>query len=153
MAAGCALFGQMNYGDGALAVYTMKVATGKCALPFANAFVLGILCNVLVTLAVLLAFSGRDNISRLMGAYFPVCFFVLCGFEHSIANMYYIGAGLLAKTVPRYAELAVESGLDLSALTVSGFLVGNLLPVTLGNIVGGAAVGWLFWYCNLRKKS
>ena len=151
VAIGCVYFGQLNYGNGALAAYTMKVAAGKCALPFQNAFVLGILCNVLVTLAILMSFSGKDNISRLAGAYLPICFFVLMGFEHSVANMYYIGAGLLATTVPRYVEAA--AGLDLSALTVSGFLVGNLIPVTLGNIVGGFAVGWLMWFCNLRQKA
>ena len=151
VAAGCAFSGQLNYSSGQLAVYTMRLAAGKCALSFPNAFVLGILCNVLVCLAVLMASSGKDNASRLLGAYLPICFFVLAGFEHSIANMYYIGAGLMAKSIPAYAELALASGLDLSALTVPGFLFGNLLPVTAGNIVGGVSVGWLMWYCHLRK--
>ena len=151
VAAGCAFFGQMNYSGGRLALYTMQVAAAKCAIPFGNGFVLGILCNVLVCLGVLMAASGADNVSRLMAAYFPVCFFVLCGFEHSVANMYYIGAGLMAKSVPAYAQLALSSGLDLSALTVRGFLLGNLLPVTLGNVVGGLAVGGLVWACYLRK--
>lgn len=152
VAFGCAYFGQMNYSGGQLAVYTMRVAAGKCALPFGNAFVLGILCNVLVCLAVLLATSGQDTISRLAGAYLPICFFVLSGFEHSVANMYYIGAGLMAKTVPAYAALAAEAGVDLSALTLRDFLLGNLLPVTLGNIVGGLSVGGLMWFCYLRKS-
>lgn len=152
VAAGCAFFGQMNYSGGQLAVYTMKVAAGKCALPFGNAVVLGILCNVLVCFAVLMASSGKDNASRLMSAYFPICFFVLAGFEHSVANMYYIGAGLMAKSIPAYALLAAEAGVDLTALTVRGFLLGNLLPVTLGNIVGGVSVGWLMWYCHLKKS-
>lgn len=151
VAAGCAYFGQMNYSGGQLAVYTMRVAAGKCALPFANAFVLGVLCNALVCLAVLMAASGQDNVSRLVGAYFPICFFVLSGFEHSVANMYYIGAGLMAKSIPAYAQLAAEAGVDLSALTLRGFLLGNLLPVTLGNIAGGLLVGALTWFCHLRK--
>ena len=87
----------------------------------------------------------------MLGAYLPVCFFVLCGFEHCVANMYYISAGLMAKAVPAYAQLAVEKGLDLSALTVSNFLIGNLIPVTIGNIIGGAGLGWLMWFCHLRK--
>ena len=149
VAAGCAFFGQMNYSGGQLAVYTMKVAAGKCVLPFQNAFVLGILCNVLVCFAVLMASSGRDNSSRLIAAYFPICFFVLAGFEHSVANMYYIGAGLMAKMIPEYAQLAIQAGIDLSALTIPRFLLCNLLPVTLGNIVGGVSVGWLMWFCHL----
>ena len=153
VAGGCAFFGQMNYSGGQLALYTMKLAAGKCALPFGNAFVLGALCNVLVCTAVLMASTAKDTAGRLMAAYFPVCFFVLAGFEHSVANMYYIAAGLMAKTVPAYAQLAIEAGLDLSALTLRGFLLSNLLPVTVGNVVGGVLVGVAVWFCHLRKAN
>ena len=153
VAALCVFFGQLNYSGGRLAVYTMQVAAAKCALPFGNAFMLGVLCNVLVCIAVLLATSGADTASRLLGAYLPICFFVLSGFEHSVANMYYIGAGLMAKTVPAYALLAAEEGLNLSALTVGGFALGNLLPVTLGNIVGGVSLGVIFHEIHLPSKS
>lgn len=152
VAAGCAWFGQMNYSHGDLAVYTMKVAAAKCAIPFQNGVVLGILCNLLVCLGVLMAMSAKDTTGRILGAFLPVCYFVLCGFEHCVANMYYISAGLMAKAVPAYAQLAAQAGLDLSGLTISRFLVGNLLPVTLGNILGGAALGWLMWFCFLKKR-
>ena len=152
VAAGCAWFGQMNYSGGALAVYTMKVALGKCNLPFQNAVVLGILCNFLVCLGVLMAMSAKDSAGRIISAFLPVCYFVLCGFEHCVANMYYIPAGLMAKAVPAYAQLAAESGLDLSALTVSNFVVKNLIPVTIGNILGGVILSLLMWFCYLRKK-
>lgn len=152
VAAGCAWFGQMNYSGGALALYTMKVAAGKCALPFQNAVVLGILCNFLVCLGVLMAMSAKDSAGRILSAFLPVCYFVLCGFEHCVANMYYIPAGLMAKAVPAYAQLAAERGLDLSALTVSNFVVKNLIPVTIGNILGGVILSWLMWFCYLRKK-
>ena len=152
VAAGCAWFGQMNYSGGALAVYTMKVAAGKCALPFQNAVVLGILCNFLVCLGVLMAMSAKDSAGRIISAFLPVCYFVLCGFEHCVANMYYIPAGLMAKAVPAYAQLAAERGLDLSALTVSNFVVKNLIPVTIGNILGGVILSCLMWFCYLRKK-
>lgn len=152
VAAGCAYFGQMNYSGGQLAVYTMQVAAGKCALPFTNALVLGILCNFLVCLAVLMASSGQDNISRLAGAYLPICFFVLSGFEHSVANMYYISAGLMAKSVPVYAQLAADAGIDLTVLNLRGFLLGNLLPVTIGNIIGGIAIGFLMWLGHLHQS-
>lgn len=150
VAAGCAWFGQLNYSGGALAVYTMKVAAGKCALPFQNAVVLGFLCNFLVCLGVLMALAAKDVPGKIMGAFLPVAYFVLCGFEHCVANMYYIPAGLMAKAVPSYAQLAAESGLDLSALTVSNFVVKNLVPVTIGNILGGVFLGWLMWFCHLR---
>lgn len=152
VAAGCAFFGQLNYSGGALAVYTMKVAAGKCAIPFGNGVVLGILCNLLVCLGVLMAMSAKDTTGKILGAFLPVCYFVLCGFEHCVANMYYISAGLMAKAVPAYAQLAAESGVDLSALTLTNFLAGNLIPVTLGNILGGAALGWLMWFCHLKKR-
>ena len=152
VAAGCAFFGQLNYSGGALAVYTMKVAAGKCAIPFANGVVLGILCNLLVCLGVLMAMSAKDTTGKIIGAFLPVACVVLCGFEHCVANMYYISAGLMAKSVPAYAQLAAEAGVDLSALTLSNFLLGNLVPVTLGNILGGAALGWLMWFCHLKKR-
>jgi len=151
VAIGCALFGQMNYSDGLLAVYTIKVAIGKCNLPFANAVVSGILCNFLVSLGVLMSISGKDATGRMLGAYLPVAFFVLCGFEHCVANMYYISAGLLAKSVPAYAELAMAKGLDLSSLTVANFVFRNLVPVTIGNIIGGGGLGAAMWFCYLRK--
>ena len=143
----CAYFGQMDYSGGLLGAYTIKVAAGKCALAAPNAFVLGILCNLLVCLGVLMAMSGRDNASRILGAYLPVCFFVLCGFEHSIANLYYIPAGLFAAQNPVYAELAEHIfQADLPALTWSGCLK-NLIAVTLGNTAGGVGLGALLWTC------
>lgn len=147
VAAGCAWFGQLDYSGGQLALFTMRMAAAKCAIPFQNGVVLGFFCNLLVCLGVVIAMSGRDMASRLMGAFLPVCYFVLCGFEHCVANMYYISAGLMAKAVPAYARLAAEAGLDLTGLTVGGFLLGNLLPVTLGNVLGGVGLGALLWYC------
>ena len=88
-----------------------------------------------------------------MGAYLPVAFFVICGFEHCIANLFYIPVGLFAKAIPAYAVLAEEATLDLSALTWGNFLLRNLLPVTVGNIIGGAAMGALYWYCHGRKEA
>jgi formate/nitrite transporter len=152
VAVGCAWFGQLNYSSGTLAVYTMKLAAGKCAISFSSGVVLGFFCNLLVCLGVLAALSAKDTAGKILGAFLPVCYFVLCGFEHCVANMYYISAGLMAKAVPAYAQLAAESGLDLSALTLTNFLLKNLLPVTLGNILGGAALGWLMWFCYLRKR-
>lgn len=151
-AAGCVAFGQLNYSGGALAAYTIKVAAGKCGLPFLSGAGLGFFCNVLVCLGVLMAMSARDAAGRLMGAFLPVCYFVLCGFEHCVANMYYIAAGLMAAAVPQYAALAAEAGTDLSGLTVGGFLLGNLLPVTVGNVLGGTALAALMWFAWLKDR-
>lgn len=152
VAAGCAFSGQFKYSAGGLAVATIKTAAAKCALPFGSALILGIFCNVLVCLGVLLALSAKDTSGKILGAYLPVFFFVISGFEHSVANMYYIPAGIFAKMNPVYAQLAATAGVDVSKLTWGNFLLGNLLPVTLGNIIGGVAVGALLWYCFLRKK-
>jgi formate/nitrite transporter len=155
LAAVCAWFGQMELSSGGLAVYTIKVAAGKCAMPFQNALMLGIPCNILVCTAVLCGLSAKDTAGRIAGAYIPVAFFVICGFEHCVANMYYIPAGLFAAQVPRYAALAAEAGVDMSALTWGNFLLRNLLPVTLGNIIGGAGIGMamLFSHKNNTAKS
>lgn len=149
---GCAWFGQLNYSGGQLALFTMKLAATKCAIPFQNGVVLGFLCNFLVSMGVIMALSAKDTTGKIVGAFLPVCYFVICGFEHCVANMYYISAGLLAKAVPAYAQLAVDSGLDLSPLTMGNFLIGNLIPVTIGNILGGAGLGALLWYCNRAAK-
>lgn len=152
VAAGCAYFGQMNYSDGQLAVFTMKLAAAKCSLPFANGIVLGFFCNFLVCIGVLMATAAKDVPGKIMGAFLPVCYFVLCGFEHCVANMYYIPAGLMAKSIEKYAVLAMDAGIDLSALTVKGFIVGNLIPVTIGNIIGGIAVAAIMWYCHIKSN-
>lgn len=153
LAVGCAFSGQMDYSAGGLAVYTIKVAAGKCAFSFPSGIVMGFFCNVLVCAGVLCAMSAKDTTGRILGAYIPVAFFVICGFEHCIANMYYVPAGLFAMQVPKYAQLAVEAGIDTSMLTWGNFALHNLLPVTIGNILGGASLGVTMWACHLRKVS
>ena len=153
VAIGCAFSGQMNYSSGGLAVYTIKTAVGKCSLAFGDAIVLGIMCNILVCLAVLISVSAKDVPGKVLGAYIPVAVFVLLGFEHSVANMYYVPAGLFALNVPEYAAKAVEAGIDTSMLTWGNFLLRNLLPVTIGNIIGGAGLGAALWACHLRKSA
>ena len=152
VAALCVFCGQLDYSAGALAVYTIRVGAAKCALSFGKAFGLGVLCNFLVCLGVLAATSAKDTAGRLLGAYLPVCLFVLCGFEHSVANLYYISAALMAAAVPEYAAQAAAAGVDLSALSAAG-AAANLIPVTLGNLVGGAGLGLLLWYCHGKQGS
>ena len=139
--------GQLDLSAGALAVHTIRTAAAKCAIPFGKAVVLGILCNILVCAGVMCSLCGKSLAGKAIGAFVPVSFFVIGGFEHCVANMYYIPAGLMAAGVPQYARLAAEAGVDLSALTLGGFFT-NLLPVTIGNIIGGCGFGALIWSCH-----
>lgn len=152
MAAGCAYFGQMNYSGGGLAVFTMKLAATKASLPMGNAIVLGFFCNVLVCFAVLCSLEAKDVTGRIVGTFLPIASFVICGFEHSVANMYYIPAGIFASHVPAYAAKAAEAGLDLSMLTWGNFLIKNLIPVTIGNILGGVFVGASMWLGHVYRQ-
>ena len=139
-------------GGNLLGVMTIKIAAGKVGLSFGKAVVLGFLCNWLVCLAVWQATGARD----MAGIFFPILLFVTAGFEHSIANMYYISAGILASHSPVLADAAVSSGLvspeALQSLTWGSMLLRNLLPVTIGNILGGSGfVGMLYWFVYRRK--
>lgn len=153
VAAMSAFFGVLNYSGGLLAVSAIKTALSKSTMPFVNGFMQGILCNILVCLAVLFAQSGKDVAGRIMGGYIPICIFVICGFPHCIADMFYVPLGLLARINPAYAELAVQAGADLSRLTWGNYMIGSMLPVTLGNIAGGIAISVLAWYIHLRKHN
>lgn len=143
--------GQLGYSSNGLAVLTIKIAAAKTGLSFGAAFAGGILCNVLVCVAVLLAMASKSIIGKIAGIWFPIMAFVLSGFEHSVANMYYIPAGIFASMNPAYAAAAQEAGVNMANLNALGFL-GNIVPVTLGNIVGGAAIALVMWFCFGRNK-
>lgn len=134
--------------NGVLAVSAIRTAVNKCSLDFFRAVVLGIMCNVLVCLGVVCAVTAKSASGKAIGAFLPVCLFVICGFEHSIANMYYVPAGLFAAMVPDYAALAADAGLDTATLSWANFALKNLVPVTIGNILGGVGLGALLWMCN-----
>ena len=143
--------GQLGYSSNGLAVLTIKIAAAKTGLSFGAAFAGGILCNVLVCIAVLLAMASKSIIGKIAGIWFPIMAFVLSGFEHSVANMYYIPAGIFASMNPAYAAAAQEAGVNMASLNALGFL-GNIVPVTLGNIVGGAVIALVMWFCFARDK-
>ena len=148
----CAKFGWLSAGKDALAVFSMKVAQAKMTMPFQNAFFMGFLCNVLVTLGVLMSLAAKDITGRFLGAWGPVMFFVVCGFNHSIADMTYCMLGLFAKSSAAYVQAAADAGLDIAKLTWGNYFTGNMIPVTLGNLLGGVFVGFLVWFCWLRKR-
>ncbi|WP_099188452.1 formate/nitrite transporter family protein [Tepidibacter mesophilus] len=146
--------GQLHMGGNMLAGTTIKIASYKVSLSFTNALFLGIMCNWLVCIAVWLAYSAKDITGKILGIFFPIWLFITSGFEHSIANMYYIPAGILAKSNPHYAEASHLSDEALNALNWKSFIINNLFPVTLGNIIGGAIfVGFVYWFIYVRKNN
>jgi formate transporter len=138
-------------GSSAVGAKALAIANHKVNLTFIQAVTSGMLCNILVCLAIWLCYSSRSVTDKILSIIFPITAFVAMGFEHSIANMYFIPAGLLLKGNPEVIGLL--NGMDLSNLTLSGFLLDNLLPVTIGNMVGGAIfVGTIYWILYLRKQ-
>ncbi|WP_029452827.1 formate/nitrite transporter family protein, partial [Clostridium algidicarnis] len=129
--------GSLDVNHGALGAYSIKVAYTKSSLPFIRSFLSGILCNILVCLSVWMSFAGKDIISKIFAIFFPIMAFVVSGFEHSVANMYYFSIGLLAKTNPEFVSTLGISESQLQSLNLKN-IISNLVPVTLGNIVGGA---------------
>lgn len=121
----------------------ISAATTKVSLSFIEALFRGILCNFLVCIAVWMSFAADTVQGKAIAIFFPVMLFVLCGFEHSVANMYYIPAGMLE---------AVKTGATIDGLNIGTFLLNNLLPVTLGNIIGGAGMVCAGYWLIYKKK-
>jgi len=139
--------GLLSSGGGMLGAVTLSTAVYKVNLSFLSALLLGIMCNWIVCLAVWISFGADTMTGKIFGIFFPIWLFATSGFEHSIANMYYIPAGLWVKANDTYVHLANVSQSALDNLTWSGFFINNLLPVTLGNIIGGAIlVAMVYWY-------
>jgi len=129
----------------------LKIANAKVNLSFLEAFARGIGCNWLVCLAVWIAFSARQTIGKIFAIFFPIMAFVASGFEHSVANMYFIPMGMFLKNVPQVVAAAGYP--DLSNLNMYGFWIRNELPVTLGNIIGGAFfVATLYWFVYIWRE-
>ncbi len=147
--------GQLNFSNGLLGGYTIKIAVSKSNMTFGNAFFMGILCNWLVCLAIWMSAAAKDITGKLFAILFPIWLFVTSGFEHSIANMYYIPAGILSKSNPAWVNATVSLGVaqeKINGLSWGAFLIKNLIPVTLGNIVGGGLfVGMIYWVIYLHK--
>ena len=138
--------GLFSVSGGLLGATVIKAAIGKASLPFGQAIVRGILCNIIVVLAVWMAIAAKDIASKILAIWFPIMLFVMSGFEHSIANMYFIPAGIFAKSNSAYVEAGNITAESLSKLNVGG-LLSNLIPVTIGNIIGGAIIiGLGYWY-------
>jgi formate/nitrite transporter len=131
-------------------VNALSIANAKVNLAFWPAFARGILCNALVCLAVWLCFSARSTVDKIFAILFPITAFVACGFEHSVANMYFIPMGIAMAGQDKVLEVAGLTAGQVAHLNIGGF-IGNLIPVTLGNIVGGTFIGSIYWLIYLRK--
>ncbi|EEI85697.1 formate/nitrite transporter [Anaerococcus lactolyticus ATCC 51172] len=146
--------GQWFFADGLVGVRTILIAKGKIDFSFGQALVLGLLGNFLVCLGVWMSLGAKSYGSKVISAFFPISVFVLSGFEHSIANMYYLPAGILAKNFPDFASKTGLGLETLKSLNISNMVFKNLFPVTLGNIIGGTIfIGTLYFlaYRNDNK--
>jgi formate/nitrite transporter len=146
---------QYTSAGGALGANALGIANAKCGLGFVQAIALGVMCNALVCLAVWLCLSARSTTDKILAIIFPITAFVAAGFEHSVANMYFIPIGLFIKGFAGgdFWTAIGKTAADYSNLTWGGFFFRNLLPVTIGNIIGGAGfVGLAYWFIYLRPQ-
>ena len=146
---------QYTFGGGAVGLSALVTANSKAALDFVPALTLGIMCNALVCIAVWMCFSARTTVDRVVIIIPPIAAFVAAGFEHSIANVYFIPMGLFIKmgAGDAFWQSIGKTAADFPALTWNNFVFGNLLPVTIGNIIGGSLlVGAMYWFVYLRKQ-
>lgn len=145
--------GQYLFGGGSVGLSALATGNAKAGLDFIPAVALGMLCNALVCLAVWLTFSARTTTDRILAIVPPIAAFVAAGFEHSVANMYFIPEALLIRgfaPISFWASIG-KTAADFPNLNISDFLLRNLLPVTIGNIIGGAVmVGIVYWFIYLR---
>lgn len=146
---------QYTFENGSIGLNALNIGNAKSGLDFVQAIALGIMCNALVCLAVWLCYSARSTTDKILAIIPPISAFVAAGFEHSVANMYFIPIALFIKSWgdPKFFEMIGKTAADFQNLTWGKFLVGNLLPVTIGNIIGGAfMVGLVYWFVYLRGK-
>lgn len=145
--------GMGHNGGDAVGVTAMQTAFGKLNLSFTEAFFRGILCNWLVCLAVFMASTSKRVIGKIFAIFFPIMTFVASGYEHSVANMFFIPNGILMKHFPSIVAASGFTPDQLAIMNWKVFFVHNLIPVTLGNMVGAFVfVVLLFWTAYLREE-
>lgn len=145
---------QYTFGNGAIGLSALSTGEAKTALTFIQAIALGMMANALVCMAVWLCYSARTTTDKIIAIILPITAFVAANFEHSIANMYFIPMALFIKNWgdPAFFTTIGKSAADFPHLTWGNFFLTNLLPVTIGNIIGGALmVGLIYWFIYLRK--
>lgn len=146
-----ALAGQHRFGDGSVGVVALSIAEHKTALPFMQALLLAIMGNAMVCSAIWLTVGAHTTADKILAVLFPITGFAAAGFEHSIANLYFIPSALFIRTLD--PAFAAATGIDQTTITLAGF-INNLIPVTIGNIIGGVVlVGGVYWWAYLRGKA
>ncbi len=146
---------QHTFGGGSVGLAALNIGVAKSSLGFLQCTVLAIFCNALVCMAVWLCFSARSTTDKILSIIPPISAFVACGFEHCVANMYFIPSAIFIKDLdPTYfATVAAKLKDGGAILTWGDFLWNNLLPATIGNIIGGALmVGGMYWFIYLRPS-
>lgn len=146
---------QYTFGNGSIGLNALNIGEAKTGLDFLQAIALGIMCNALVCLAVWMCYSARTVTDKILAIIPPIAGFVAAGFEHSVANMYFIPIALFVKDWgdPKFFETIGKTAENFPNLTWGNFFIANLLPVTIGNIIGGAVmVGVVYWAVYLRGK-
>jgi formate/nitrite transporter len=147
---------QYTFGNGAIGLAALNIGEAKTALTFIQAVALGIMCNALVCMAVWMCYSARTTTDKILAIIPPISCFVAAGFEHSVANMYFIPVALFVKGSgdAKFFEMIGKTAADFPHLTWGNFFLANLLPVTIGNIIGGAImVGLVYWFVYNRKTN
>ena len=149
---------QYTFGSNSIGLAALNIGNTKCGFDFIQAIALGIMCNALVCMAVWMCYSARTTTDRILAIIPPISCFVAAGFEHSVANMYFIPIALFIKNFDTKVYDAIvanlNAGKDFANLTWDKFFINNLLPVTIGNIIGGALmVGLIYWFVYLRKQT
>ena len=146
---------QHTFGANAMGITALRIGIAKVDLTFVQAIALGILCNALVCMAVWLTYSARSTMDKIAAVIFPITAFVAAGFEHSIANMYFVPYALFIKDFdPEFIAAVSDRVTNFEILTWQAFLFNNLIPVTIGNIIGGGLlVAAAYWAIYLRPEN
>ena len=147
---------QYSFGNGAIGLTALGIGEAKTSFTFIQAVALGIMCNALVCMAVWMCYSARSTTDKILAIIPPIACFVAAGFEHSVANMYFIPVSLFIKGSgdTTFFTAIGKTAENFPHLTWGNFFFANLLPVTIGNIIGGAfMVGLIYWFIYLRKTA
>jgi formate/nitrite transporter len=137
--------GMFAMGDNAFGAYMLKIAYSKVNLGFTEALSLAIICNIFVCAGVMLMYSAKDVSGKILAGFFPIFAFAISGAEHIVANMYYIPAAIFSKANPAFVEAAHLSAEQVASITWGNFFVNNIIPVTIGNVIGGLFIGGMYY--------
>lgn len=133
---------------GAAGISALQTADLKCGISFEDALLKGILCNILVCVAVMMTMMTENAVGKIIALFLPIMVFVICGFEHSVANMSYISTGLFLEWSGQFSDVFHAENID-----IWHFLGVNLLPVTIGNMIGGCMTGFAYWFTGIYKTN